>query len=108
MKRILGIFVLILAVGLLVPGLSVAGDIPDGADCTAGTSDGVWTGSESDRGAVCVGGGAFYIGGEASAEGSGGQPCGAIIVDGTTVAGTADWDNDNGTPNNTADDNHCD
>lgn len=114
MKKILGLFVLILALGM-VPLAGLASDIPDGADCEAGGNNGVVTvangAGEADRGAACVQG-VFYIGGEAQAEEEGdpaaGGACGAILVGGTAVAGDADWDNDNGTPSDPSDDNHCD
>lgn len=90
----------------IAPFTAQADDIPDGQDCRDGTADPVATGSEPDRGAVCINAGGtviLYIGGEGQAEeepGTGGA-CGTIIVADQTFTGTDDWDNpDEGT--------HCD
>lgn len=111
--------VLLLAVAMLLPLGASAGDVPDGADCRAGQAPVYSMGNEADRGQVCVQADygypyprtitLLYIGGEASAENSGGMPCGAIIVAGQTVYGTDDWDNPDpdGNPN-TNDGRHCD
>jgi hypothetical protein len=82
----------ILTIGVLALMASgahaLANDIPDGDDCATGES-GVTPGSEPDRLAVCVSDGngivVFYAGGEGSAEESGDNPCGAVIVADETV-----------------------
>jgi len=101
----------LLAVMAVAP-FAGADDIPDGADCDASTT-GAHVGIASaedpttyptddvDRGAVCVSDGSttvLYIGGEAAAEEEPGEEtgvaCGAVIVNGETLAGDADWDDD--------------
>lgn len=111
MRKLAFVLAAVLGLGFL-GGAALANDIPDGADCAsqaAGAQN--YSGSEQDRGAVCVsdgnaGNGAeAYVGGEGSAEGAGGAPCGAVIVAGATVAGDPDWDK---TDNDPAGTGHCD
>jgi len=117
MKKKLSIAVLLAA--MAVAPFAGADDIPDGADCDAETTGAhvaiaqsddptTYPVEDADRAALCVSDGEttlLYIGGEAQAEEEPGADtgiaCGAVIVNGETLAGNADWDNeDAGT--------HCD
>ena len=109
--------VALLAIVMVVPMAARANDVPDGQDCRDGNAAPVTlaalSGGETDRGEACANAGGvtvFYIGGEIQSEdnpGTGGA-CGSLIVGGSTVTGTDDWDNAgaDGVPG-TADDEHC-